>query len=300
MPIRYAPLSIHVPREKYCYRCGELLGNSRGTLYLTYRRRSRLVSAISVLTFPFIWLRNFYDFRFGNTDYSCRHCGVDTEREWREDVLGCEQHGPLKRPPLRTVRHTIDVAGSGLPDALPRASFLVYGLAGKPLGLELRSVAWEAGRLSRAVEVVSLIYEAVAEQLPRRRLLLEQAAGARAIALMRSPARELRAIVEVVQEHGAEGQRERYADRGNVFRHWNLERLAATPRRIVELSVGGVPVRVEVVQWSDPQQVTVARMSLGGIAVLAAAVDVPPARLMAMLKGLAPLGGGSRAPTRRV
>ena len=85
-----------------------------------------------------------------------------------------------------------------------------------------------------------------------------------------------------------------------MFRHWNLERLAAAPRRIVELSVGGAPVRVEVAQWSDPQQVVVAHLSLGGIEVLAAAVDVPPARLMAILKGLVPLEGGSKAPTRRV
>ena len=257
---------------------------------MVYRRRSRLVSALSVLTFPFIWLKNFYDFRFGSADYSCRFCGVDTEREWREDVLGCEPHGPLKRPSLGPVRHTIDAAEGGLPDALAGASFPVYGLTGQPLGLDLQSVAWEAGRLSRAVEVVSLIYEAGAGQTPRRRLLLEQAAGAGAVTRMKSPERELRAIVEVVQEHGARGQRERYSDRGNVFRHWNLERLAAMPRRIVELSVGGVPARVEVAQWSDPQQVTVARVSLGGVAVLAAAVDVPPARLMAILKGLAPLG----------
>ncbi len=290
MPIRYAPLSIHVPREKYCYRCGELLGNSRGTLYMTYRRRSRLVSALSVLTFPFIWLKNFYDFRFGSADYSCRFCGVDTEREWREDVLGCEPHGPLKRPSLRPVRHTIDVGERGQPDALLRASFPVYGLTGQPLGLELRSVAWDVGRLKRAVEGIELLYEAGAGQTPRKRLLLEQAAGAGAIARIRSPERELRAIVEVVQEHGARGQRERYSDRGNVFRHWNLDRLAAVPRRIVGLSVGGLPVRVEVAQWNDPQHVIVARMSLGGIAVLAAAVDVPPARLMAILKGLAPLG----------
>ena len=117
---------------------------------------------------------------------------------------------------------------------------------------------------------------------------------------MRSPAQVLRAIVEVVQEHGARGQRDRYADRGNVFRHWSLGRLAGAPRRSVVVRVDDRPVQVKVTQWSDPQQVVVAHLSLEGSAVMAAAVDVPPARLMAMLKGLAPLGRGSNAPTGRV
>ncbi len=300
MPFRYAPASIHEPREKYCYRCGELLGNSRGTLYLTYRRRSRLDSVLSLLTWPFLWLKNFYDFRFAMGDNKCRRCGVDAEREWRVDVLGCQPDGPLKRPNLRPVRRTIDVTESGLPEELTGVPFPVYGLGGQPLGLVMRRVSWDAGRLRPSIEGIGLLYEAGAGQTPHCRLLIEQAAGAGAIARMRSPVGELRAIVEVVQEHGARGQRERYADRGNVFRHWNLERLVAAPRRTVELSVGGAPVRVEVAQWSDPQQVIVARVSLGGIAVLAAAVDVPPARLMAILKGLVPLEGGSKAPTGRV
>ena len=295
MPFRYAP-AAYIPKERYCYRCGSPLGGGQSVLFRARRRRW----PVWLLKNPFIWVKNLYSLRFGNADWRCRRCGVDTEREWREDILGNQPNSPLNQPALNPVRLTIDVAESGLPEVLSGASFPVYGLSGQPLGLVISSVSWDSGRLRPSVEGVGLLYDTGAGQRPRRRLLIQQAAGERAIARMRSPAQVLRAIVEVVQEHGAEGQRERYADRGNVFRHWNLERLAATPRRIVELSVGGVPVRVEVVQWSDPQQVTVARMSLGGTAVLAAAVDLPPARLMAMLKGLAPLGGGSRAPTRRV
>jgi hypothetical protein len=46
--------------------------------------------------------------------------------------------------------------------------------------------------------------------------------------------------------------------------------------------------------------VVMAHLSLNGVAVMAAAVDVSPVRLMALLKGLAPLEGGSKGPTRRV
>ncbi len=299
MPFRYAPLSNPQPRESYCYRCGDLLGSSRGTLYLVYRRRSRFVLFLSLLTWPLVWLKNFYDFRFGMDDNKCRRCGVDAEREWRVDVLGCEPDGPLKRPSLRPVRHTADVTEGGLPEELTGLPFPVFGLAGQPLGLVMRRVSWEIGRLRPSIEGIGLLYHSESGSPPPRRLLLEQALGAGAVTRMRSPERELRAIVEVVREHGARGQRERYADRGNVFRHWNLERLAAARRGIVELSVGGVPVRVEVAQWSDPQQVVMAHLSLDGVAVMAAAVDIPPARLMAMLKGLAPLGRSSESLTGR-
>ena len=291
MPFRYAPLSNPQPRESYCYRCGNLLGNSRGVLYLVYRRRSRLDAALLLLTWPFVWLKNFYDFRFGMGDNKCRRCGVDSEREWREDVLGCPPDGPLKRPSLRPIHHTVEVAGGGLPEELTGVPFPVYGLAGQPLGLVMRRVSWDVGRLRPSIEGIDLLYDTGAGQPPRQRLVLEQALGAGAVNRMRSPVRELRSIVEVVQEHGARGQRERYADRGNVFRHWNLERLATATRRAVVLSIGGVPVRVDVAQWSDPQQVVLAHVSLNGVEIMAAAVDVPPARLMAMLKGLTPLSG---------
>ena len=299
MSMRFGYASIHIPREKYCYRCGDLLGNSRGTLYMVYRRRSWLVSVLSLLTFPYIWLKNLYDFRFGNADYSCRRCGMDTEREWREHVLGCEPHGPLNQPPLESVRHTVDVAESGLPEVLSGASFPVHGLSGQPLGLVMRSVSWDSGRLRPSVEGVGLLYDTGAGQRPRRRLLIQQAAGERAIARMRSPSQELRAIVEVVREHGARGQRDRYADRGNVFRHWNLGRLAGAPRRSVVVRVGDRPAEVEITQWSDPQQVVVVNLSLEGSAVMAAAVNVPPVRLLEMLKNLAPLRNDEEPSPRR-
>ena len=297
MPFRYAPLSNPQPRESYCYRCGDLLGNSRGMLVMVYRRRSRLDALRSLIKWPIVWLKNFYDFRFGMGDNKCRRCGVDAEREWKVDVLGCQPEGPLKRPSFRPVRHSVDVTVGSLPEELIGVPFPVYGLAGQPLGLVMRRVSWDAGRLRPSIEGIGLLYDTGPGRSPRPRLLLEQALGAGAVTRMRSPERELRAIVEVVREHGARGQRERYADRGNVFRHWNLERLAAAPRRIVELSVAGAPARVEVAQWSDPQQVVLAHLSLNGVAIMAAAVDVPPGRLMAMLKGLAPHVGRSNAST---
>ena len=160
-------------------------------------------------------------------------------------------------------------------------------------------MSWETGRFGSSARSIGLLYEAEGEKPPPCRLLLEQAAGAGPIARMRSPERELRAIVEAVRERGARGQRDHYPDRGNVFRHWNLERLAAAPRWTVELGVGGVPTSVEFAQWSDPQQVVVAHLNLRGTEVMAAAVDVPPARLMAILKGLMPLRYNSETPPRK-
>lgn len=300
MPFAYAPLSSPQPRESYCYRCGNLLGNSRGVLYLAYRRRSSLDAFLSMLTWPLVWLKNFYDFRFGMDDHKCRRCGVDAEREWRVDVLGCQPDIPLKRPSLRPIRHTVDVTESGLPEELTGVPVPVYGLTDQPLGLVMRRVSWDVGRLRPSIEGVGLLYDTGPGRSPRPRLLLEQAAGSGAANRLRSPVQELRAIVEVVQEHGARGQREHYSDQGNVFRHWHLERLPDASRRSVELSIGGVTVRVDVAQWSDPQQVVLAHLSLDGIAVMATAVDVPPARLLAMLKGLAPLGRASGSLTGRV
>lgn len=54
------------------------------------------------------------------------------------------------------------------------------------------------------------------------------------------------------------------------------------------MHIGDTPVGVEIGQWSDPQQVAVAHISLEGSAITVAAVDVPPVRLLAILKGLAP------------
>ncbi len=287
--VGYAPSSIHEPREKHCYRCGSELGMGTSVLVM-YRRRSRLVEMLSMLAFPYIWLKNFYDFRFGGFDWKCRVCRADTERKWREDVLGCEPHVSPKRSPFGPVRRTVAVTEGGLPAEMSAAPFPVYGLAGQTYGMALRSVTWETGRVRPSVRRVALLYEAVEGVAPRPRLLLEQSAAGVVDDHARPPERELRAIVQVVEQHGARGQRERYADRGNVFRHWNLRRLAAAPRRSMTLHVGGSPAQVEVAQWSDPQQVTLAHVRLESASVMAAAVDVAPARLLAMLKGLAPLG----------
>ena len=284
MPFGY--VSMYVPKEQYCYRCGNPLGGGRSMLV----RARRYSWPVWVLNNLYIWVKNLYLLRFGNADWRCRRCGVDTEREWREDVLGYQPHNPLKGPTLKPVRHTIDEADSGLPDVLRRASFPVYGLTGQPLGLVMRSVSWDTAGLRPAVEGIGLLYDTGAGQRPRRRLLIQQAVGEKAIARMRSPAQELRAVIEVVQEHGARGQRDRFADRGNVFRHWNLARLSEARRRNVVVRVGDAPVEVEIAQWSDPQQVVVTRLSMEGSALMAAAVDIPPVRLLEMLKGLAPLG----------
>ena len=282
-----------VLREQHCYRCGNLLGRSRAVLYYTPRRprrsaASRVGSSLSRLNHAYRELTGYYE-------RSCQTCGRDSTTEWnRRDP----------KPPARThigrlaslltdrpERHTVDVTEGGLPEELAGAPFPVYGLSGQPLGLVMRRVYWDARQLRPSVDGIGLLYDTGAGSPPGWKLLLEQTAGSGAANRMKSPVRELRAIVEVVQEHGARGQRERYADRGNVFHYWNLERLPDASRRSVQLSVGGVPVRVDVAQWSDPQQVVLAHVSLSGVAIMAAAVDVPPVRLLAMLKGLAPLSG---------
>ena len=287
MPFANVSLSSHQPSEKYCYRCGNLLGRSRGVLYYWSRPRPSIGratrSAASRVRYAFREVSGFLD-------RSCRLCDADTEREWREDVMHSPPINPLRRLAPRPVRSTIAVTVGGLPAELPGASFPVYGLTGQPLGLELRSVAWETGRLLPSARVIGLLYEDAEGSAPRSRLLLESEEATGHAARAPSPERELRAIVEVVRQHGARGQRERFIDRGNVFRHWNLGRLADAYRRSVVMHVGGAPTRVELAQWSDPQPVTLAHVRLEGAALLAAAVDVAPVRLLAALKGLAPLG----------
>ena len=264
--MRFQIGSTEILREQYCYRCGNLLGRSRSLLYFQPRlRRTPASSVLSIVA----RVKSAYRELTGYYERSCRACNRDSTREWQRLAPRPPPRIPLGRFASlvtgRPVRRSIDVTESGRRHAMIWARFPVRGLDGKPLGLEVRSVSWEAGRLGSDARSVELLYEADAARPPRSRLLIVQAAGARAIARLRSPERELRAIVEVVREHGARGQRERYADRGNVFHDWNLDRLAAAPRRAVELSVGGAPARVEMAQWSDPQQVVVARMTLNGV-----------------------------------
>ena len=289
---------IHNRLENYCYRCGNLFGRSRGILY--YRPRRRRETPASVARSIFSRLRYAYREFTGYHERSCRKCGRDSTTEWNRRLPG---------PPPRTlpgriasllsgrpVRHRVDLTAYGLPGAPAKTPFPAYGLVGRPLGLELRSMSWETRRSGSSARRIGLLYEAQGERPPWRRLLLEQAADGEETGRMWSPEQELRAIVEVVQQHGARGQRGSYADRGNVFRHWNLARLAAARRRTLEMHVGCAPARVEIAQWSDAQQVVVARLRLRGAEAMAAAVDVSPARLMAMLKGLRPLRCDAKMP----
>ena len=182
--------------------------------------------------------------------------------------------------------HTAEVGRAGPGGLLPDTPFQVYGLKDRPLGLRLRTVSWNKRGLRSVVNAVTLGYAAGDGQQPDRKLQLEQAAGVDN--RMRTPVRELKTITSLVGEYGSRGQPDSYLSRGNVLKYWNLERIYRAPRRNVVIHTDGAPVEVELVHWQEPQDVVLAHLVLGDRAVVAASVNIPPTRLLFMLKSMVP------------
>ena len=90
-------------------------------------------------------------------------------------------------------------------------------------------------------------------------------------------------------EYSAGSQRGSYLSRGNVLKHWNLERGYLAPRRNVVIHMDGAPVEVKLVRWDVPQQVVLTHLVLKDRTMTAAAVNIPRTRLLLMLQSMVAL-----------
>ncbi len=166
---------------------------------------------------------------------------------------------------------------------------VVYGLKGRPLGLELRDLDWKARGIRRAIGRVSLRYAAEGTAGRQGAVLLNQGAGLPGESIKDRLLIELQAIVGIVTNHGSGKLRDEYLRRGNIHRDWTTLRLSIARRRLLTVEIDHAPVAVELSHWWEPEPVALAHLMPGGTPVLAASTGITPVELLTALKTLAAL-----------
>jgi hypothetical protein len=168
------------------------------------------------------------------------------------------------------------------------APFPIYGLNRRPLGLRLQGLAWDTGR-GAVVDRVDFDYAADSQDGPRWAMRIEQGTGIDGGSDERSHTEELSAVAGFVSRYTPAGTRQAYLDGGNVYRDWNLERIGRAPRRRLTVDIGDTPARAELAYWWRPQQVVLARLVLGGNALLAVSVGLSHVQALSVPKTMVAL-----------
>ena len=180
----------------------------------------------------------------------------------------------------------------GIDGLIDSVTFLVYGLKGRPGGLEYGY----SGLVKRGREgQVRLRYTGVGEDGVQRGVELRQGRGVLGDDPDDRLTEELGIIAELVWDVGRERLRREYLRSGNIHRDWNLARLGLAERKVVTLRVNGGPLEVEVASWLEPEPVVVARLAPDGHPIVAAAVGMTRVGLLGALRGLAVLQRGGTA-----
>ena len=268
-----------------CHRCGNSLGF--GSTILTYMEPSQAAQIPADPTRDLERLRQQLGRkrlhlqigrRFGDDETFCRRCGAQSP--------GLTGLIAARRPGSRYE----DAEGrTDIPRLLSAASPLGYGLKGRPLGLTLRELDWNAVGIRRAIGQVRLRYAADGPGSPQRAIDLNQGFTRPGGSAEDRLLTELQAIVSIVTNYGSDELREEYRRKGNIHRDWTTLRLRLTGRRRLTLQVDQAPVEVEIAHWWDPEPVALAHLIIGGHPVLATAVGMTHVELLAALKTLVSL-----------
>ena len=210
----------------------------------------------------------------------CQRCRKHSD--WKDDLLPFSEPRPTGE----------DALGSAvLPSLLAEAPLAVYGLKGNPQGLRLSDLDWSGRGPDRAI----LRYTSGEPDHPQPALDLYQAADASRQSAEERLLSELSAIIGLVLGCAPVEQREFYLDRRNIHRDWNLDYLSRALRRKVAIQIDGAPTEVELAQWQEPQQVTLAHLALGGRPAMAVSLGISQVRLLGLLKSLVSLQRDSDA-----
>ena len=166
---------------------------------------------------------------------------------------------------------------------LAAVSFPVYGLNGRPLGLRLRSPGWGGKGSPVTIHRVRLGYVAGDPRQPERAVALTQEPE------VDSGEDELGVIVSLVHNYAPKEHLEGYTLRGDIHRDWNLERLRLASRQQTTIQIGTMPVEIRMASWEEPHRVILARLTLGGVQLLAASLNISREELLPALSTLATL-----------
>ncbi len=215
---------------------------------------------------------------FGDTNTFCRRCGTHSV-----GVTGLAVSGS-PRARYEDVEGRID-----LTRLLAAASSVTYGLNGRPLGLALQDLDWNARGIRHAIDLVRLRYTGEGLRGSQRAIELNQGITLREDSTSDRLLTELRAIVSIVMSHSPEEIRREYRRRGNIHRDWNTLRLGLTKRRHLTIEVDRAPVEVEIAHWWTPEPVALAHLMLEGHPVMVASVGITHLQLLAALKTIVPL-----------
>ncbi|MCH8184870.1 MAG: hypothetical protein IH862_02070 [Chloroflexi bacterium] len=136
------------------------------------------------------------------------------------------------------------------------ASFPVYGLKGRPLGLRLKTPGCSASGLSERIYSIDLGYVSGNAREPDGALQVSRLASDR-------PVEELDRVEHLVLSYCSQEQSQEYRRAGSFHRDWNEDVIGQATRRQMTVHVGGRPVEVELRQWEQPQRVILTNLSLG-------------------------------------
>ena len=136
------------------------------------------------------------------------------------------------------------------------ASFPVYGLKGRPLGLRLRSPGSRGSGIPSRIYSVELGYVRGNAREPDGALHVSRLAPDH-------PRPELDRVRHLVINYCPQEQRQEYFREGTFHRDWNEDVIVQAALRQMTVHVGGRPVEVELSEWEQPQRVILADLSLG-------------------------------------
>jgi len=265
----------HRPPEIHCRNCGAELDMRR----VIRRRMGGL----------FGWGR-------WRTEVVCLKCG-EKNRFGREVAVYVARHPP-RNPILRVLfqlryrrrnpramadlrRHHPWIGEDGITTDLAKlvsaASFPVYGLKGRPLGLRFMGTGAAGGGRPSALERIDLNYGVGHPRQLEQALRIDQ--GPRAS--------EMNILANFVSNRAPKEWRDEYFYLGNFHRDWNQERLQQAPRWKTTIQISGEDVEVELASWEEPFQLLLARFSLGESPLLAASMNMSQQMLLEALRTLA-------------
>ncbi len=150
---------------------------------------------------------------------------------------------------------------------LAAASFPVYGLKGRPMGLRLKSPGWGGQGSPSTIDRVSFGY---VSGHPSR---LEKAVDIKQGFNVEQDYDDLNAIKSLVHNYVSEERQESYFHQGNFHQDWNQERLQKTPRQQANIQVGDTNVEAQFTIWDEPRRVILARLTLEDHPILVASLN---------------------------